>query len=331
MLVADAGQAGGEHGLARPRRPREQQVVAAGGAHLQRGAPDGLTPHVGQIGRPGPGRAGEAPRRVEPRLVAPQAVHQLPEGGGHPHLVTAQHRRLGGRIRGHDHRTGVEAGDHRHHPGHRSQRPVEPQLAQEGATGDRVGGEVAGGDQQADGDREVEAGPALADGTRRGQVDGDPLQWPREPAGEEGGAHPVARLAARRVGQAHHVERGQAGRHVHFHGERASVDAEQGGGRDDGDHTVLLGRMSREEGRAAGRSIECAHRTEPLGQEHRHGSRARRRSPPDARLAPSGHTQQNRAVGFNPYRPQRRRRSDYVFVAAAFVVVAVLLLWALLP
>ncbi len=37
------------------------------------------------------------------------------------------------------------------------------------------------------------------------------------------------------------------------------------------------------------------------------------------------------AVGFNPYRQQRRRRSDYVFVAAAFVVVAVLLLWALLP
>ena len=37
------------------------------------------------------------------------------------------------------------------------------------------------------------------------------------------------------------------------------------------------------------------------------------------------------SVGFNPYRQQRRRRSDYVFVAAAFVVVAVLLVWALLP
>ena len=37
------------------------------------------------------------------------------------------------------------------------------------------------------------------------------------------------------------------------------------------------------------------------------------------------------AVGFNPYRRQRRRRSDYVFVTAPFVVVAILLLWALLP
>ena len=34
-------------------------------------------------------------------------------------------------------------------------------------------------------------------------------------------------------------------------------------------------------------------------------------------------------VGLNPYRPMRRRRSDYVFVAAALVVAAVLVLWAL--
>jgi Tfp pilus assembly protein PilN len=34
------------------------------------------------------------------------------------------------------------------------------------------------------------------------------------------------------------------------------------------------------------------------------------------------------AVGFNPYRQHRRRPSDYLMVAAAFVVVAVLLVWA---
>jgi hypothetical protein len=36
-------------------------------------------------------------------------------------------------------------------------------------------------------------------------------------------------------------------------------------------------------------------------------------------------------VGLNPFRQQRRRPSDYVMVAAAFAVVAVLLVWALLP
>ena len=34
------------------------------------------------------------------------------------------------------------------------------------------------------------------------------------------------------------------------------------------------------------------------------------------------------AVGLNPYRQMRRRRSDYAFVAAALVVAAVLVLWA---
>jgi hypothetical protein len=36
-------------------------------------------------------------------------------------------------------------------------------------------------------------------------------------------------------------------------------------------------------------------------------------------------------VGFNPFRKQQRRTSDYVFVAAAFVIVALALLWALIP
>lgn len=37
------------------------------------------------------------------------------------------------------------------------------------------------------------------------------------------------------------------------------------------------------------------------------------------------------AVGFNPLRQQKRRPSDYVMVAAAFVAIALLLAWALLP
>jgi hypothetical protein len=34
-------------------------------------------------------------------------------------------------------------------------------------------------------------------------------------------------------------------------------------------------------------------------------------------------------MGFNPYRPQKRRQSDYVLVAAAVVVCVALLVWAL--
>jgi hypothetical protein len=33
-------------------------------------------------------------------------------------------------------------------------------------------------------------------------------------------------------------------------------------------------------------------------------------------------------MGLNPFRQQKRRPSDYVFVAAAFVVMIALLVWA---
>jgi hypothetical protein len=35
-------------------------------------------------------------------------------------------------------------------------------------------------------------------------------------------------------------------------------------------------------------------------------------------------------MGFNPFRQQRRSTADYVMVVAAFVVVALLILWAVL-
>lgn len=44
--------------------------------------------------------------------------------------------------------------------------------------------------------------------------------------------------------------------------------------------------------------------------------------------APKG---ENERVGLNPFRQQRRRRSDYVMVAAAFVAIALLMAWALFP
>jgi hypothetical protein len=36
-------------------------------------------------------------------------------------------------------------------------------------------------------------------------------------------------------------------------------------------------------------------------------------------------------MGFNPFRKQQRRTSDYALLVAAFAVTAALLLWALIP
>jgi hypothetical protein len=36
-------------------------------------------------------------------------------------------------------------------------------------------------------------------------------------------------------------------------------------------------------------------------------------------------------VGLNPFRQQKRRASDYVFVVAGFAVTAALLVWVVFP
>ena len=56
-------------------------------------------------------------------------------------------------------------------------------------------------------------------------------------------------------------------------------------------------------------------------------------------VAPASDTDNGRAaasaritsVGLNPFRQHKRRPSDYILVAAAFVVVALLVVWVVFP
>jgi hypothetical protein len=50
---------------------------------------------------------------------------------------------------------------------------------------------------------------------------------------------------------------------------------------------------------------------------------------PHTRVAPTRAPAILGAVGFNPFRPQRRSYADYVMVAAALVVCGALVIWAL--
>src|SRR5439155_14098642 len=107
-------------------------------------------------------------------------------------------------------------------------------------------------------DRQIEPAAALPD-VGRGQVHGDPPQRPFDPAREQRGTDPVARLPARGVRQADDREPGDAARDVDLDGDGASVDAEHGGGRDGGDHSRLLA-TGAEEGRApAARATRSAY------------------------------------------------------------------------
>ena len=152
----------GEHGLACARRADEQQVVPAGGGDLQRLAGGGLAAHVGQVGD----------RRfvvdevvvglVGPRRDAVEGVDDLAQVRGNSHPAGRDGPRLAERRPRHDRDQIVEGADHRSDTGDRTQRAVEPELADEAEPGDGLGRDLIVGDQQPDRDRQVEPGPALA-------------------------------------------------------------------------------------------------------------------------------------------------------------------------
>ena len=237
-------QALGQHGLARTGRPDHEEVVASRRRHLEGSATDGLAAHVGEIGlvaRPGDhGRRG----RVGPLRLAAQHAGQVPEcrsavditsthQRGFPHVTQRHHQAEG--------RRGVGQGDHaRDVP----QRSVEPELAAEGKVLRAGGVDLAGGDEQPHRDGQVQPGAALAHSRGR-QVDRDAPERPGQTAGQDGGTHPVARLAHRRVGQADDGEAGKAVGHVDLDGDAAAHGSAQRGRGDGGKHAEERSRRRR--------------------------------------------------------------------------------------
>ena len=88
--------------------------------------------------------------------------------------------------------------------GHRTDRAVEPELAEHADAVEASRGKAFLALEQPERDRELEPRAGLAHG-RGGEVDGDALQRPRDVARQEGGAHTLARFAPGRVGEPDHV------------------------------------------------------------------------------------------------------------------------------
>ena len=173
----EPGQALGEHGLARAGRPDHEEVVATGGGNLERPSTDRLAPHVGEIrlfwGIVGGRRDGHIGPAHLPAQHAGQlgqrrcAMDGVPaDEQGLPHVAQRHHQAEG--------RRGVGQRDHaRHVP----QRAVEPELSAERQPLAARGTQLTGGDEEPDGDGEVEASTALTHARWR-KVDGDPSQRP---------------------------------------------------------------------------------------------------------------------------------------------------------
>ena len=228
-------QALGEHRLAGPRRADEQQVVPAGGGDLQ--CPPGrrLAADVGQVER----RRRILHRclrgRIGPRRLASGNRDQLGEVGDVAHRSLRGDPGLAIRARGHHHRLAAGGRDHRRGADDGTNRPVQAELADERVPGKRTGRQLLVGDEDPDGDRQVEPRSALAL-RGRGQVHRDPLGRPGEPTRQNGGAHPIARLAARLVRQADDRIGRQAAGDVDLHRDGVPLRTEDRGGIRGGDH-----------------------------------------------------------------------------------------------
>ncbi|GAC1595124.1 MAG: hypothetical protein NVS3B21_17900 [Acidimicrobiales bacterium] len=117
-------------------------------------------------------------------------------------------------------------------------RPVQAELTDEGTAVDARWSEPSLGHQDADGDREIEAGAHFSQGGG-GEVDGHTGAGEFEPGRRERRSHAIPGFATRRVGQADDGERRKPAPDVHFDGDRPAVDAEKCGGWDRGDHGDL--------------------------------------------------------------------------------------------
>ena len=227
----DRGQPAGGQRLAGPRRPDHQQAVPAGGGDLERVAEVALAAQVGEVG-------GAGPRRQRQRQRLGSRRRPLPRGQRRELREAVERRdtssprpappRLRSRPARRSPRRPARAPPRRSpaRPG-RAHRAVQGQLADHRQPRQALPLELAGRDQQRHRDRQVQPRAGLAQ-AGRGEVGDDPPQRELEAAVGERRAHPLARLAHRRVGQADDGEGGQAAVHVDLDPHGPGGDAVEG-------------------------------------------------------------------------------------------------------
>ena len=233
----DAGQAPGQHALARTGRADEQQVVAAGGGNFDRASGERLAAHVCQVGggiacRRGRWRGG---RRA--RLTPGQDRRGFLERGDRDHLEPGDDCRFARVGPGQDdapHAIATGSGRDREGAPDRPDRTVERQLAEHHRVVDLARRDHPDSREHPDRDREIEGRSDLPD-VGRGEVHRHAALRELEAGVPDGALHAVAALAYAGVRQPHHGDRGQPSvRDVDLDTHRVRVDAEDGGGPHDG-------------------------------------------------------------------------------------------------
>jgi len=201
-----AGQAAGEHRLARARRPEKEEVVPAGGRHFE--GPFGrlLASHLREIGAVGPGASGEQGSGDRGDRLRPG---QVVDGFGQAEKADHRHRAQSGGLRGVGRRQQhLAAGEAPPEVGDGeaaadgADGSVQAELAADEPAVERFLGELVVGHQHRQGNGEIEVVAFLAQ-VGGSEIDDDGLGIQVEAAVLDGGSHPLAALAYRGIGESH--------------------------------------------------------------------------------------------------------------------------------
>ncbi|MCW0461863.1 hypothetical protein NB717_002931 [Xanthomonas sacchari] len=211
----DPGQARGQQGLAAAGAADQQQVVMPGRGDLQDAPRLRLAAHVAQVGK-GRGDRGRRGGRGQ-GLAAVEQAADFQQGACGVGLHVLRQRGLGAVV-GRDDQGAPSLGGGqcgRQHAVDRTQFAGQGQFAEEFVLAEHLRVKLAGGGEDAQRDRQVEAA-ALLGQVGRGQVDRDPPCRELVLRAEQGGADAVARFAYRRLGQADDLRGRQAAGQMDF-------------------------------------------------------------------------------------------------------------------
>ena len=231
----DAGQARGQQRLAGAGRPDHQQVVPAGRGNLQRPPGAGLAADVLHVGHVGDAAGLDQCRHVQLGAPGQRRAHAC-KIIGQPAIGIADQPGLG-RVGARQHQAApgiARVQDSRQAARHTLHLAGQRQFAQELVLIEHPGLELIRGDQNTQRDRQIEAAAVLRQIGRR-QRHCDAPRRRRETGIGDRGAHPVARFAHRRIGQADDIEARQPAGQVHLDAHRRGGNAELGAGMDDGE------------------------------------------------------------------------------------------------
>jgi hypothetical protein len=121
---------------------------------------------------------------------------------------------------------------------HRPQRAFQTELTQEQHAIEPVGGKLAAGGENPDGDWQVECAAALLN-VCRSEIDGDASEWQLKAAVAEGGSYALTTFLDGANGQSHGGERRQAIGDIDLDIDGKGLDAEDRGGTDAGEQIGL--------------------------------------------------------------------------------------------